>query len=187
MPHIAFDGVFHTANAATAFITADVYLPAYGYHLERLPTGGASVFLAGPTPRSSQVPSWRPTAIDMLESAWRGPGPLSVFTPESRAGKRATEYHHQVQWEHQALDAARVIMFWVPRDITTLPGFTTNVEFGLWAASGKVVLGCPPNCPNPERNRYLIWHAHRLGVPVTQSLEESIDVVLHKLASFANA
>ncbi|MFJ8855455.1 hypothetical protein [Streptomyces sp. NPDC102437] len=36
----------------------------------------------------------------------------------------------------------------------------TNVEFGLDAPTGRAVLGCPPDCPNPERNRYLIsWPA----------------------------
>ena len=27
-----------------------------------------------------------------------------------------------------------------------------------------------PDCPDPERNRYLIWLARRHGVPVTDSL-----------------
>jgi hypothetical protein len=148
---------------------------------EPLPADGPSVFLAGPTPRSSDVPSWRPAAIAMLESTWHSPSPLTVFTPESRGGKRAIEYHDQVEWEHRALDTARVIMFWIPRDIRTLPGFTTNVEYGVWAASGKVVLGCPPGCPNPERNRYLIWHARHLGVPVAETLPETVNTALHML------
>ncbi|MFD0630529.1 hypothetical protein ACFQ9X_01545 [Catenulispora yoronensis] len=50
-----------------------------------------------------------------------------------------------------------------------MPGFTTNVEFGLDVAEGRVVLGCPPDCPNPERNRYLIFQpggtAHRCATP----------------------
>jgi len=32
------------------------------------------------------------------------------------------------------------------------------------------VLGCPPACPNPERNRYLIWVARDRGVPVRETL-----------------
>jgi diadenosine tetraphosphate (Ap4A) HIT family hydrolase len=135
---------------------------------------GPSVFLAGPTPRSSSVPSWRPAAIEALAAAWTGPGPLTVLTPESRGGKRAREYHDQVEWEAHGLDTATAILFWIPRDVVTLPGFTTNVEFGLHVGSGRVVLGAPPDCPNPERNRYLAWTAQRLGVPVYSALDETV-------------
>lgn len=147
---------------------------------------GPSVFLAGPTPRAAEVPSWRPEAIDLIEQSWSG-GPLAVLSPESRGGKRAAHYDDQVGWEHSALSAATVILFWIPRDLATLPGFTTNVEFGLWAASGKAVLGCPPHCPNPERNRYLIWHAHRLGVPVRETLVTTVDAALDRLPRAADA
>ena len=33
-------------------------------------------------------------------------------------------------------------------------------------ARGSIVLGCPPDCANPERNRYLIALAGVYGVPV---------------------
>ena len=148
---------------------------------EPIPSG-PSVFLAGPTPRAAEVPSWRPGAIDALDR-WAGTDALTVLSPESRGGKRAAEYDDQVGWEHAALSASTVILFWIPRDLATLPGFTTNVEFGLWAASAKVVLGCPPHCPNPERNRYLIWHAHRLGVPVRETLDATVATALGVLAA----
>jgi hypothetical protein len=140
---------------------------------EPVPTGSPSVFLAGPTPRAEAVPSWRPAAIRALTAAWVGPQPLTVLTPESRGGRRAAEYHDQVEWEASGLDRATAILFWIPRDLHTLPGFTTNVEFGLYARSGRVVLGAPPECPNPERNRYLIWTARRYGVPVYQKLADA--------------
>ncbi len=139
---------------------------------------GPSVFLAGPTPRDDGVASWRPAAIDALEQAWTGAVPLTVLTPESRGGRRATEYDDQVGWEAAGLDAADAILFWIPRDLRTLPGFTTNVEFGLYARSGRVALGVPPDCPNPERNRYLIWVAKRYGVPVCESLGETAKAAL---------
>lgn len=135
---------------------------------------GPSVFLAGPTPRAETVPSWRPDAIAAIEAAWTGARPLTVLTPESRGGKRAAEYHDQVEWEAAGLDSASAILFWIPRDIATLPGFTTNVEFGLHVRSGRVVLGCPPDCPSPERNRYLIWTAKRYGAPVFDTLTATV-------------
>jgi Nucleoside 2-deoxyribosyltransferase like len=151
------------------------------YAREPLPAEpGASVFLAGPTPRRRDVPSWRPAALAELAGT-----SLTVFSPESRHDERPREYHHQVEWEAAALEAADVILFWIPRDLATMPGFTTNVEFGLYVRSGKVVLGCPSDCPNPERNRYLIWLAGRHGVPVTTTLPETVAAALTLLGTRA--
>lgn len=144
------------------------------YAREPLPAAGASVFLAGPTPRSQEVPSWRPALIAELSARWRGPGRLAVLSPESRGGKRAREYHDQVAWETEARAAASVVMFWIPRDTETMPGYTTNVEFGLDAGQERpVVLGCPPGCRSPERNRYLIWVAGQRGIPVLETPRET--------------
>lgn len=39
-----------------------------------------------------------------------------------------------------------------------------------------MVLGCPrPTAPDPIRNRYLIWHAQRLGIPVCATLPGTVD------------
>jgi hypothetical protein len=147
------------------------------YAREPIPAG-PSVFLAGPTPRSDTVRSWRPDVITAVRWAWSGPGPLTVLNPESRGGRRAAEYHDQVEWEAAGLDTATAILFWIPRDVHTLPGFTTNVEFGLYVRSGRAVLGCPVDCPNPERNRYLIWTAHRYGTPVHRTIPVAVSAAL---------
>lgn len=154
------------------------------YARESIPAWGPKVFLAGPTPRaSSGVESWRPAAIEQLAARWTGAEPLTVLTPESRGGKRAEHYDDQVGWETEARAAADAILFWIPRDLRTLPGFTTNVEFGLDVATGKAVLGCPPDCPNPERNRYLIYVAGRHGVPVRDTLADTVIAALHIVAA----
>ncbi|MER8039391.1 nucleoside 2-deoxyribosyltransferase domain-containing protein [Streptomyces hydrogenans] len=146
---------------------------------EPLPTSGPSVFLAGPTPdKRTPVPSWRPAALEALAAQWTSPQPLTVLSPESRDGKRAARYEDQVDWETDARASARAVLFWIPRDLVTLPGFTTNVEFGLDVASGRAVLGCPPDCPNPERNRYLIYVARRHGVPVRATLHDTAAAAL---------
>lgn len=149
---------------------------------EPLPApGGPSVFLAGPTPRAGQdVDSWRPDAIRELSTQWPDDGPkLTVLTPESRGGIRAQHYDDQVDWEHAARATATVVVFWIPRDLTALPGFTTNVEYGYDVASGRrVVIGAPPACPNPERNRYLIHLAHLHHIPVRETLPDTITAAL---------
>lgn len=146
---------------------------------EPLPAG-PSVFLAGPTPdKSNPIPSWRPTALKILADEWVGPRTLTVLSPESRNGVRADRYETQVDWETDARAAADAILFWIPRDLKTLPGFTTNVEFGLDVTSGRAVLGIPNDCPNPERNRYLAYVARRHGVPVCTTLVDTVTAALN--------
>ncbi|MFJ3283285.1 nucleoside 2-deoxyribosyltransferase domain-containing protein [Streptomyces halstedii] len=146
---------------------------------EPLPAAGPSVFLAGPTPRlGGDAESWRPDAITELARQWDGRGTLTILTPESRGGIRAAHYDDQVGWETKARASAEAILFWIPRCLETMPGFTTNVEFGLDASTGKAILGCPPDCPNPERNRYLIYVARQHGVPVCETLPETVAAAL---------
>jgi hypothetical protein len=154
------------------------------YARDPLPEG-ASVFLAGPTPRSDDVPSWRPGAVRELAAQWRGPGQLAVLIPEPPSGQHWPYFDDQAEWETIAREAATAILFWIPRDLRTLPGFTTNVEFGLDVTTGRAVLGCPPDCPNPERNRYLIWLARRHGVPVTDTLPATVACALALIAGSA--
>ncbi|MFI5865015.1 nucleoside 2-deoxyribosyltransferase domain-containing protein [Streptomyces sp. NPDC051546] len=153
--------------------------PHLVYAREPLPATGPTVFLAGPTPRSdSPAPSWRPDAIGELAAQWSGKQQLTVLTPESRGRFRAAHYDDQVGWETEARRRADAILFWIPRDLASLPGFTTNVEFGLDVTTGRAVLGCPPDCPNPERNRYLIYVARLHGVPVSETLYDTVAAAL---------
>jgi len=127
---------------------------------------GPSLFLAGPTPRSRGVPSWRPEALRLLRGlAFAG----TVFVPEEpgEGGFPEVYAEEQVRWEWDCLERADRIAFWVPRDLKTLPGFTTNVEFGLYCRSGKVLLGYPAGAP---KMRYLHLLANACGVPVYHDL-----------------
>lgn len=110
-----------------------------------------SIFLAGPTPRRKDVPSWRPEALRLLQKAgFNG----SVFVPETADWGWHGDYDGQVYWEWDAMGRAACTLFWVPRELDTLPGFTTNVEFGFLAAfhPGRTVLGAPDHAP---KTRYL--------------------------------
>ena len=131
-----------------------------------------SIFLAGPTPRSEDVPSWRPEALEILKTkGFTG----NVFIPEDMGAERYADYDGQINWEWNGLDAATVQVYWVPRDLATMPAFTTNVEFGLYAASGKCVLGYPKGAP---KMRYLHALAEKFNMPVVHTLEETLQEAL---------
>lgn len=132
------------------------------YAREPLPQ---SIFLAGPTPRkNTTTPSWRPEALQIIEKyGFDG----TVFIPENREGVCGFEYDAQVHWEWEALNQATIILFWVPRDIEQMPAFTTNVEFGMYAHSRKIILGYPKDAPKMS---YLDALATRYGVPVFHTL-----------------
>ncbi|CAM5298865.1 hypothetical protein SROCM77S_06026 [Streptomyces rochei] len=130
---------------------------------------GPTVFLAGPTPdRSAPVPSWRPEAARLLARQWTGEQPLTALSPESRHGERAERYEDQVAWETEARAGVNAILFWIPCDMRTMPGMTTNVECGLDVSTGRAVLGVPADCPNPEGNRSArptVAPAHAVAAP----------------------
>ncbi|MCT4612530.1 MAG: nucleoside 2-deoxyribosyltransferase domain-containing protein [Clostridia bacterium] len=113
--------------------------------------GTNAIFLAGPTPRKQEVESWRPKALEILkELGYEG----TVYIPEDRDGTVKGDYLDQVEWEKEGLTDADVIVFWVPRELKGMPAFTTNVEFGYWANSGKIVYGRPLGAP---KTKYLDW------------------------------
>src|SRR5262249_44966669 len=88
-----------------------------------------SLFLAGPTPRSNLVASWRPDALGILRQlGFTG----IVLVPERRDLSAKVSYLDQVEWEYAGLETCSVLAFWVPRELESLPGFTTNVEFGRY-------------------------------------------------------
>jgi len=109
--------------------------------------GETPIFLVGPTPRESGVPSWRPEALRILERL--GYAGL-VLVPEPEDGIWPEHFLDQVEWEHQGLQAASTfgcVAAWVPRELEKLPGSTTNVEFGLYVGCGRFVYGRPEKAP----------------------------------------
>lgn len=143
------------------------------YALEDFPRFfSKSLFLAGPTPRSKKVKSWRPRALKILEK--KGYDGV-VFVPESRHGHFEG---NQTVWEDKALNMADCILFWIPRNLKTLPGFTTNHEHGEWFKSGKIVLGAPRDAP---KMHYLRFKAQQFSVPQAITLKETIDIALRMI------
>lgn len=112
---------------------------------------GPRIFLAGPTPRSPDVKSWRPEALRILaDLKFDG----NVFVPERSDWTVQFDYYDQVEWEYDSLSLATIIAFWIPRELKSMPAFTTNVEFGLYIRQKPVVYGRPEGAPN---TRYLDW------------------------------
>lgn len=108
-----------------------------------------SIFLAGPTPRKKDIISWRKTAVKILrELGFDG----VVYVPERENDQEDFDFVSQVEWETDALKAAGVIVFWIPRELPDMPAFTTNVEFGEWYKFNKTIYGRPDYS---EKNRYL--------------------------------
>lgn len=146
-----------------------------------------SIFLAGPTPRSSDVKSWRGEAIAILNDLeFDG----HVFVPETADGGWLGDHTAQVRWEWAALSLASKTVFWVDRELTHMPGFTTNVEFGFMMAlrADRVILGCPDDAP---KTRYLKSLANDYRtfagefmisletIPVAGSLKSALEIAVN--------
>jgi hypothetical protein len=102
-----------------------------------------------------------------------------VLVPERPDWAVRFEYLDQVEWEHAGLESGAVVAFWVPRDVATLAGFTTNVEFGRYVGRKPCVYGRPDGAPH---TRYLDWLYKKLSgthpqgsLPAT--LEASVNAV----------
>jgi len=150
------------------------------YANEEIVEDGLLIFLAGPTPRfqhrplsMSTVKSWREDAVNIFnDSSFNG----SVLIPESRDQVWHNDYMAQIEWEEEGLSKADCIMFWIPRDIeNNMPGFTTNIEWGRWESSGKVVLGCPDGA---DKMKYIKHYADKFNVPQSDNLPDTIKLAI---------
>jgi len=138
----------------------------------------ASIFLAGPTARSrpeGDITEWRRKALSHLQiRKFDG----DVFFPEPEPGRGVigdTGTESQIKWEREHLEQATCICFWIPRELKEMPAFTTNIEWGMWCDSDKVVLGYPENAP---KMGHIIHYARRLGVPMAYTLGETLDLAM---------
>jgi hypothetical protein len=152
------------------------------YSNEPIPKNQSIIFLAGPTLRISDnfdgvADSWRNEAISLLKTnGFEG----TVCAPEFTNGRKPKgwTYDQQIQWELEGLSRASVILFWIPRDLKNLPAFTTNIEFGNFINSGKIVIGAPPSAP---KNEYLKKRCEMLGINWNNTLEDTVKEVMTKI------
>lgn len=149
------------------------------YAQEPIPDLSPSIFLAGPTPRTLETQSWRAEAIRLLaEQRFGARTGGMVLIPEPADGVWQEHYDAQIDWETEGLERATCILFWIPRDMATMPGLTTNDEFGFWKASGKVVLGTPPEA---VKVRYQRRYAEKYGIPLANTLADTVAAALKML------
>ncbi|MDP3697496.1 MAG: nucleoside 2-deoxyribosyltransferase domain-containing protein [Candidatus Taylorbacteria bacterium] len=171
------------------------------YNLEKPPESfSKSIFLAGPTPRSTEVRSWRPQALELLEiKKYDG----VVYVPEERPSAKNTVIPENgyPEWEHSVMDKSDLILFWAERDMTLspefvaklrsakpeeisslkaelkMPAFTTNIEYGLMAHSGKSLFGPI----HGDKNQYLGFVADKFHIPQCYTLEGMINKALFEI------
>ena len=142
------------------------------YADDRIPKYGNKVFLAGPTPRKLDVEGWRDTMTkELREAGYLG----HVLIPEKRNPEDGYDYDNQIYWEEEALESADLILFWIPRDLETMPGFTTNNEYGEWMKSGKVILAYPEGAP---KMRYMHKKAVKYHIPIFHDMKETAEGVV---------
>lgn len=133
-----------------------------------------SIFLAGPSKRGGSFEgSWRQQAVTFLRDAgFKG----RIYVPESIGGvyqESEVPYEETTKWEWARLDLSDVILFWIPRNEKTLPGFTTNVEFGRYVEKRprNVVMGHPKEAVRME---YLdLLYREKCGRSIPNSLRET--------------
>ena len=145
------------------------------YSDENIIKGEKSIFLAGPTPRDKDVISWRIEACNILKNmGFDG----IVYVPEYSSWKQKESYVDQAMWERIALTEATTIAFWIPRHLPNMPAFTTNVEFGYWLHTGKVLYGRPDNA---EKIKYLDWlYELDYGKKPINNLQELLQLAITK-------
>ncbi len=93
-------------------------------------------------------------------------------------------YVQQMQWEADCLNCSDAILFWVPRDMTKMPGLTTNTEFGVWAAQdpARVFFGAPESAVHVS---YQQKTAVKSDIPTFKTLEDLVKGVVAALGAGA--
>ena len=137
-----------------------------------------SIFLAGPTIRNGKFEdSWRYKAVELFEKlGFDG----NIYVPESKTGEYSEDIAKTAQWEWDRLESSKKIMFWIPRDLKTLPGFTTNIEFGRYITlcPNDVILGFPIGAP---KTKYIELLYNRFSSRIIPHTLENTVALVHSL------
>lgn len=134
-----------------------------------LPAKKWKVFLAGPIQGASD---WQNTMPDISGVLWMSPRRISYEN---------FNYPEQTSWEHDHLQCADVILFWIPERAETIEGRdyaqTTRTEFGEYLALGKkIIFGCYSEFPG-KRYFQTKLEEYNSG-KVLESLEECMNELM---------
>lgn len=139
-----------------------------------------TIFLAGPTLRNASfAESWRKYACEKLASL--GYDGL-VYVPEFKEGNMKPDLTEQASWERKGLLNSDIIIFYIPRKLPELPGFTTNIEFGMWISKKpEACMFCAPI--NGEKLEYLrwLWREELPKEPIYEELDDILAAAVDKL------
>lgn len=134
-----------------------------------------AIFLAGPCPRSNyRETDWREKIYDIFDSL-EFHGTLINPTNDKYDATNKDELKIQTDWENEGMKRASAIIFWLDRSATH-PGFTSNVEIGMWLGKKGVFVAMPPECTS-NANRYIRIKLEEAGQKVYDSLEDVIQAV----------
>lgn len=145
----------------------------------------ATIFLAGPNPRykdgDAVQQTWRHEVVAKLEEkGFDGhvfiPMPDTCYFGDVVSGA-VSDYDHQIEWEDSAMGRADAILMWVDRT-KEFPAMTTNIEFGRYLESGRLVYGRPDTALNVK---YLDEQVKKRRRPVFNDIGHLVDEVLWRL------
>jgi hypothetical protein len=134
-----------------------------------LPTERPQLFLAG-TIEMGESLAWQPEAAALAQEAgWTVLNPRREGVTSWEPSAADPDFAEQVNWELDAQDQAdRIVMNLVAGSLSPI----SLLELGLYAASGKLVVICPPE----------FWRAgnveivcQRYHIPLVATIEEAID------------
>lgn len=154
------------------------------YTFDKLPgdySGHGSIFLAGGTLRitgekdsEAFTKSWRRYAELHFETlGFEG----NLVIPEWKDGIRPIgwTYEKQILWENEMLETVDKILFWIPRS-EEYPCLTTNIEFGEWQHSEKIVVGSPSYATKME---YIKTKCRLNGIPYETDLYRTCEQIIN--------
>ena len=131
------------------------------------------VFLAGPI---QGAPKWQFDLPDIEGVVWISPRRKDYDLND-------TTHSQQMQWETDALRAANIVLFWIPKEVEDIPGRayaqTTRFELGENIARGKrIILGTYEDFPSRPYFEYKVTkYSNVIGGKVHNSLDECIETL----------
>lgn len=146
------------------------------YSDQEIIKGEKSIYLVGPTSGDKNIPSWRLEACKYLEEiGFDG----VVYVPEIST-KEKEKGKNQERWERHAILESSIICFWIPKEIENDLYTDTDLDFGYWFSTNKVIYGTNAQT---KTTRYLDW-LYRLDYK--KDPENNLEDLLNKSVMLAN-